>query len=127
MSVDNGKMIFCGLENIEKKIDCIIDDINLKELNFEIKLIIFEAVNNAFIHGNNEDSSKSIWIEWNLKNNLLEICVTDCGSGFKDLPVYDEINELNILEEGGRGLYIIRCYTDEMCFAGNTIIMRKYV
>lgn len=127
MSVTKGELIFHGLNNIETQIDYIINDLNLKELYFEIKLIIFEAVSNAFIHGNNGDNSKPILIQWNLKDKLLGIRVTDFGSGFKDLPIYEEINECNVLEEGGRGLFLIRCYTDKMYFEGNTIIMKKYV
>lgn len=127
MPVTKGKLIFHGLDNAENQINCIINDLNLRELYFEIKLIIFEAINNAFIHGNNRESSKPIIIQWHLKDKLLEIYVTDCGNGFKDLQIYEEINELNVLEESGRGLYIIRSYTDEMYFEGNTFIMKKYV
>ena len=90
-------------------------------------MIIVEAVNNAFIHGNNSDKNKPISIQWELKENLLIVSVTDCGSGVTVLKNYEEMDEDNILGECGRGLYIISCYTDEMKFKGSSIIMKKYL
>ena len=40
---------------------------------------------------------------------------------------HKEINEDRILEESGRGLYIISSYTDEMEFKDNSIIMKKHI
>lgn len=127
MSVTEGKVLFYGVDNISEKLDVIIESLSLKKQYFEIKLIIVEAVNNAFIHGNNSDKNKSISLQWKLKENLLIVSVTDCGYGIKNLINYKEINEDNILEDCGRGLYIISCYTDEMEFKDNSIIMKKYL
>lgn len=123
----SGNSIFYGLDNCEEKIENIINILNLDELCFEIKLIIFEALTNAFIHGNKEDKSKPIFLEWYLNDKAMRIYVTDCGYGFNELSILKKIDKNNILEEGGRGLYIIKNYTDEMHFCGNTIIMTKYV
>lgn len=123
----SGNLVFYGLENSEQKIDGIIHDLNLKELYFELKLIIFEAVSNAFIHGNDRDNNKPISLKWYLKENLLKIHVTDCGKGVSNQTSCNEIDESDILKEGGRGLYIIRNYTDEMYFEGSSIIMKKYI
>ena len=60
MLVTEGKVLFYGVDNISEKLDVIIKSLNLKKQYFEIKLIIVEAVNNAFIHGNNSDKNKSI-------------------------------------------------------------------
>lgn len=127
MLVTKGKELFYGVDNISEKLDVIVKSLNFKKQNFEIKLIIVEAVNNAFIHGNNSDKNKPISIQWELKENLLIVSVTDCGCGIKNLINYKEINGDNILEDSGRGLYIISSYTDEMEFEGNSIIMKKYL
>ena len=127
MSVTKNELVFYGIDDIDEKIDNIIDCLNLKKQYFEIKLIIFEAVNNAFIHGNNRDKNKPIYLRWNLENHLLSFYVEDCGTGFKDSSIYKEIDEHDILEEGGRGLYLINCYADEVEFKDNSIIMKKYV
>ena len=127
MSIIEGKVSFYGVDNISEKLDIIIQSLKLKKYYFEIKLIIIEAVNNAFIHGNNSDKNKPISLQWELKENFLIVSVTDCGYGIKSLINYNEINEDNILEECGRGLYIISSYTDEMEFKDNSIIMKKHI
>lgn len=121
------EMVFYGLDDANNKLDKIVEALNLKSQCFEIKLIISEAINNSFIHGNQSDKNKPIHVKWELDGKNLTLIVTDCGSGIEKLELYKEINEDNILEENGRGLYIIRCYTDEVEFKNNSIIMRKYI
>lgn len=127
MAVTKGEVVFYGVDDISKKLDNIIKTLNVDKQYFEIKVIMSEAVNNAFVHGNNRDKNKPISIQWEVKENFLRIDVTDCGSGFKDLNIYREINEENIFDERGRGLYIIGSYTDEVQFKGSSIIMKKYL
>lgn len=127
MSVTKGEVVFYGVDDISKKLDNIIKPLNVDKQYFEIKLIMSEAVNNAFIHGNNSDKNKPISIQWEVKEKFLRIDVTDCGTGFKDLKIYQKINEDNIFDERGRGLYIISNYTDEVQFKDSSIIMKKYL
>ena len=127
MLITKGKMLFYGIGDMCEKLDTIIKTLNLEALCFEIKLIMSEAINNAFVHGNKSDINKQISVGWNLEDNLLRLEVTDCGSGFKVFKFCEEINEGNILCESGRGLYIIGCYTDEVNLVGSTIIMKKYI
>ncbi|EHJ01796.1 ATP-binding region ATPase domain protein [Clostridium sp. DL-VIII] len=121
------EMIFYGLDNINNKLDELVETLNLKSQCFEIKLIVSEALNNSFVHGNKSDKNKPIYMKWELDEKKLILTVTDCGSGIENLESHKEINEDNILEESGRGLYIIRCYTDEVEFKDNSIIMKKYI
>lgn len=127
MTVSEGNKVLYGVDDLDSQIDSIIEALNLKKQYFEVKLIMFEAVTNAFIHGNKRDKNKPISLKWNSKDNLLRIYVTDCGSGFKDLPIYKKIDEDDILEEGGRGLYLINSYTDQVEFKNSSIIMKKHI
>lgn len=126
MSETKGEVLYYGIDNISGKLDGIIQSLNLKKQCFEIKLIIIEAVNNAFIHGNKKDENKSICIKWQLEENILEVVVTDCGDGVENLANYNSEND-DILAESGRGLQIINCYSDLVEFEGNSIIMKKYL
>jgi serine/threonine-protein kinase RsbW len=125
MSFAKGEVVFYGVDNISEKLDSILKTLNLKKQYFEIKLIMSEAVNNAFMHGNNSNKNEPIHVKWEVKENLLRLEVTDCGCGIKNIECYKEINENNILNECGRGLYIINSYVDEMKFNGSSIIMKK--
>lgn len=126
MSEFKGEVLYYGIDNISEKLDSIIQSLKLKNQCFEIKLIIIEAVNNAFIHGNKKDENKSICIRWRFEENLLEVSVTDCGDGVENLANYNS-QEYDILSESGRGLQIINCYSDSVEFNGNSIIMKKYL
>jgi len=126
MSRTKGELLFYGIDNISEKLDGIIQSLNLEKQCFETKLIIIEAVNNAFIHGNKKDKNKSICIEWQVEECLLKVSVTDCGDGVETLTNYNYEND-DILAESGRGLQIINCYSDSVEFKGNSIIMKKYI
>lgn len=125
MFAATNQFTFYGIDNISEKVDSIIESWNVKKKYFEIKLIMIEAITNAFIHGNNKDKSKPIIVMWKREKDCLNIIVKDCGANKKNLNLFKEIDENSILEEGGRGLYIIFNYADEVKFKNNCIIMKK--
>lgn len=122
-----GESVLYGLDNMNSELDSIVTKMNLKSQHFEIKLVISEAVNNAFVHGNNCDKSKPIFVKWQVLGKKLTLTVTDCGDGIKNLDIVTEINQNNILNESGRGLFIINCYADEVNYIDNSIIVKKYI
>lgn len=117
-----GKKVFYGIENINQKLDSIINALDLQKYIFEVKLIISEAVMNAYIHGNGGDDSKPIHVEWNIKDDILCVQVKDSGIGKKQKIIK---NHEDLLSESGRGLFIISAYTDEFYFKENSIVMKK--
>lgn len=127
MQSTKGSMVFYGLDSMNSKLDAIMQILNLENQNFEIKLIISEALTNAFFHGNKSDINKPIQIEWEIAEKKLIITVTDSGTGIKEFGEYKKNNKENILEESGRGLFIISSYTDEVVVNGNSIIMKKSI
>jgi serine/threonine-protein kinase RsbW len=84
-----------------------------------------EALNNAFIHGTKEDGENKITASIARKENVLVITVRDGGVGFNHRRDGDAGE--NMWEEGGRGLEIIRHFTDGVKFnrRGNEITMHK--
>ena len=123
----NGEMVLYGIANMNKNLDIIIDSMKLKDKIFEVKLLISEAITTAFIHGNNCDDSKAITVSWELHRGNLCIKVTDCGGNKGDFCFSREKDQVDVLAENGRGLFIIYEYSDEVRFEDNTIIMRKAV
>lgn len=86
-----------------------------------IMLTLSEAVNNAIMHGNEEDPSKQVIIETTLNDDskLLKISVEDEGDGFDPDSLPDPLRDENLMNEGGRGVYLIKQYADELEFSQN--------
>jgi serine/threonine-protein kinase RsbW len=121
---DTNKLVldskFEQMERLEPFIDELqqradIDD----EDSGRIMLALSEAVNNAIIHGNNEDPEKQVVVLSTLdkENRTLTISVEDEGEGFDPEEIPDPLKEENLLNEGGRGVYLIRQYADELQFS----------
>lgn len=89
-------------------------------------LCISEAITNAVIHGNKHDNEKSVKLEINVNDFFLEASIEDEGNGFDFNNLPNPINEANRIKEGGRGLYIIKMYSDSAEFKkdGSLLKMR---
>lgn len=93
-------------------------------LNYRVKKILEEAVINAWKHGNRMNSKKSITVRYSSRNDfLLEILDQGAGFDFSNLP--DPTSEENIEKQSGRGLFIIRHFSDQVHWQqnGNHIII----
>lgn len=92
-----------------------------------IMLTLSEAVNNAIIHGNKENPDKQVQIKTRLNRSdqVLKISVEDEGEGFNPDEIPDPLKEENLLNEGGRGIYLIKQYADNTQFldSGRKIII----
>lgn len=119
------EVILCCLEHHHNIIDEIIQDLRVDECVFDIKLILHEAITNAHYHGNNRDCKKRIYVRYILKDKHLNIQVEDCGDGVRKLIFPERIDNLHLLDEGGRGLYLIRCLSDNVEMINNTIYIDK--
>ena len=93
----------------------------------EIQLAIIETCINAFEHSKSEDNRVSI--KFIMRDNELELKITDCGVGFRlDHAKPAKIGEVG-LKKRGWGLEIIRNMMDEVSIEssdkGTTITMIK--
>jgi len=89
-----------------------------EDLN-RIMLALSEAVNNAVVHGNKQNPEKEVLIDSRLTDNgeTLVISVEDEGEGFDPSSIPDPLKEENLLKEGGRGVYLIEQYADDVEFS----------
>ncbi|MTI46607.1 ATP-binding protein [Sporosalibacterium faouarense] len=109
------------LQDILNQLEKNIDD---ETLLFDTKLILHELVANGAIHGNSKDCSKNIKIRLELKNNRLQIEVTDEGMGFCfDEGAYDPME----LKCNGRGLVLVNGLSDEFYVDKNKAVSIKYI
>jgi serine/threonine-protein kinase RsbW len=80
---------------------------------FEMLVAAGEAVANACLHGSREDRRGVIEVTCDRKNPLLVVTVSDNGPGF-DPRAVDASAPPPPLENGQRGLFLMRELTDEV-------------
>lgn len=119
---------FEKIERVETYVKKLQEEVGFHNDEFaRIMLALSEAVTNAIVHGNKEDASKSVTVRSRMADDaLLEISVEDEGEGFDPEEIPDPLKEENLLNEGGRGVYLIEQYSDEMEFSknGSRVTMR---
>mgnify|MGYP001277048614 CR=1 FL=1 len=119
--------ILYGLEHHQEVIDQIIQDIDLAAVAFDIRLILVEAITNAYYHGNLGDNTKPIYIRFLCEDKQLNLEVEDCGTGSGQLIFPEELSNDELLDEGGRGLYLIRCFSDSVEMIHSTLHIKKII
>ncbi|QRG68162.1 anti-sigma B factor RsbW [Brevibacillus choshinensis] len=103
----------------------------------DIKLAVGEACSNAVKHAYREDNKKGvILIDCFVYPDRLEIVVSDEGKGLESVPAADQLGplyagrEIDEVDEGGLGLYLIHTLMDEVEIrtgSGVSVAMTKYV
>lgn len=97
------------------------------EKKLDIRLCVSEAVGNALIHGNGRDQEKWVSVCWQPSFGELFLMVTDEGKGLaEEKRSSQELDPLRLLEESGKGLFLIYQLADTVCYndCGNQITIR---
>lgn len=107
-------------------------DPTIEELS-DIKTAVSEAVTNCIIHGY-ENTTGIVKVECKLKDNWIEIEVSDTGKGIEDVelarrPLYT--SKVN-LERSGMGFTIMESFMDEISVKsivglGTKVVMKKKI
>jgi serine/threonine-protein kinase RsbW len=98
------------------------------ESEIDIEMALREALANAVIHGNGEDSCKSVYVTCRCyMDGEVVITVRDEGNGFDSSTLPDPTFIENLLFTNGRGIYLIKTLMDEVSFeeGGSVVRMRK--
>lgn len=82
----------------------------------DLLVAITEAVNNAIIHGNKSEPTKSVEVDVAVTKKSAVFVITDEGGGFDPESVPDPRLPENILREGGRGVFLIKHLADNVAF-----------
>jgi anti-sigma regulatory factor (Ser/Thr protein kinase) len=77
-----------------------------------LRMVLEEAMVNAWSHGNHEDPQKMIVIRRRYGNDAV-LEVIDEGDGFDFKTFYDPTSKENLLKPQGRGNFIMRLLTEE--------------
>jgi serine/threonine-protein kinase RsbW len=95
---------------------------------FAIELALREALANAVLHGNREDSEKKIHVRCECDDNVgVYLVVRDEGPGFDPAAVPDPLAPENLGAEHGRGILLMKQFMDEIHYerGGTEVHMRK--
>lgn len=92
--------------------------LNMRSFN-QVFLGISEAVNNAVLHGNNQDPQKNVIIKLNLNGNEMHVEIEDEGDGFCESILFDPTLPASIKCENGRGIFIMQHLADQVYFKEN--------
>lgn len=111
---------FEEVERLEHYIDELQEWAEFDDEDYSrIMLTLSEAVTNAILHGNKENPEKKVTVIGKLQKSTLVITVKDEGEGFEPDSIPDPLKEENLLNIGGRGVYLIEEYADELRFEEN--------
>jgi serine/threonine-protein kinase RsbW len=93
-----------------------------------VELALWEALNNAVVHGNRLDGHKLVQVRCrcDLQKGLL-LVVRDQGQGFDPNAVPNPTSPENLRAHHGRGIWLMRVAMDEVSFeqGGAEVHMRK--
>jgi serine/threonine-protein kinase RsbW len=83
-----------------------------------VSVAIRESVINAIKHGNQNDESKHVFVEFATTEAAavpeLMIRVRDQGPGFEPETLQDPLAPENLLKSSGRGIFLIRSFMDDV-------------
>jgi serine/threonine-protein kinase RsbW len=107
------------LDFVQVVSDHMARDIGLDEDSLHwVSVAIRESVINAIKHGNRNDSSKHVFIEFETatKSDVPELAirVRDQGDGFDPETIANPLDPENLLKSSGRGIFLIRNFMDDV-------------
>jgi len=95
---------------------------------FGIRLALEEALTNAIRHGNQNDPSKHVTVEYQFDADTVAITICDEGRGFDPDAIPDPTLDEYIERPCGRGVMLMKAYMSEVIFnqSGNCVTMVKH-
>lgn len=94
----------------------------------DIDAALHEALANAVVHGNGENSCKRVYVKCRCyMDGEVSITIRDQGKGFDSSSLPNPTFRENLLLTHGRGIYLMKTLMDEVSFeeSGAVVMMRK--
>ena len=109
-----------NIPKIESLIDQVCDELSLSEDYYgNILIAVTEAVNNAIIHGNKNEDTKTVKVDVSKNNSSLIFSVADQGDGFDFENLPDPTAPENLEKPDGRGIFLMKNLSDGVDFDSN--------
>ena len=96
-----------------------------RQLRFNLRTALAEALCNAIAYGNRHDRTKFVHVRVVVARDHTEVHISDDGEGFDPSIVPDPTRPENREREDGRGLFVLRHLVDHVSFnaKGNAICL----
>jgi serine/threonine-protein kinase RsbW len=115
--VDVDTFLDSTLESVDRAEELVVEAAKtagiVEDDALSLGMAVRECAVNAVVHGNRYNLNKKVHLTIGRTPEQLIIRITDEGEGFEleDLP--DPLAEENLLRHSGRGIFIIRAFTDD--------------
>lgn len=104
---------------VERMVVDLCESMRITDEKFgNILLAVSEAVDNAIVHGNQNDPDKEVFIGLSSSDTDVTFTVADEGKGFDPDRVADPTQPNNKAQEG-RGLFVMKHLADKLAFEDN--------
>lgn len=108
---------FGSINLVESLIDDVCTKLSVNEDYYgNVLIAVTEAVNNAILHGNKNDSSLNVDVLVGDKETDFCFCVQDQGDGFDFHNLPDPTAPENIEKEDGRGIFLMKSLAEAVEF-----------
>ncbi|MEX0661867.1 MAG: ATP-binding protein [Balneolaceae bacterium] len=107
-------------EKVPDIVEEIADECSLNDEDTgNFMLLLSEAVTNAIEHGNENDPKKKVIIHIEINSKEITASVQDEGIGFNPQATKDPLEEKNLLDISGRGLFLLNEIADSVTYSEN--------
>ena len=100
-----------AVEEAEAFMETVSDD---EDLCYRVTLLTSETVTNAMEHGNKWDPEKHVVFDLTAYTDRIELRVFDDGEGFELSSIGDPLDQENLLNGRGRGLFFMEHMANEL-------------
>jgi serine/threonine-protein kinase RsbW len=98
----------------------------------KLGMAVRESIVNAVVHGNRYNRRKKVHLSVLSGADHLSVIIADEGDGFDPASLPDPCAEHNLLQQSGRGIFLVRAFVDEfevrrLSPSGTEVRLVKYV
>lgn len=115
--VDVDTFLDSTLESVDRAEEMVVEAAKRAAINeddaLSLGMAVRECTVNAVVHGNRYNANKKVHLTIARTSEQLIIKVADEGEGFELADLPDPVAEENLLRHSGRGIFIIRAFTDD--------------
>lgn len=87
-----------------------------EDFAYRLLMVATEGATNAIRHGNQFDKDKPVHVRMRADDREVHLWVRDEGGGFNPQDVANPLDTENMLEESGRGLFLIGHMADQVIY-----------